>query len=287
MATLPETLTEDGTSRTVETPSGTVRYNAAGPAGAPVVVMLHGSGPGATGWSNFKSQMLHLADRYRVIAPDMPGWGASVAATYEERNHPRTLIELLDALGIEQVALVGNSMGGATSLKVAADNPERVTHLVTLGAGAPGSKLFLPGGGPSEGYKLLLAAYRDASPERMQKFVDVFCFDTKFRSPELAKERSDRALAYPEHLANFVAGIGKPRRGTASEDEIASIQASTLIIHGRDDRVVVFENGVKLLSLIPNSTLVAFNQCGHWAQVEKAAQFNRLLDVHLEDLLAH
>jgi 2-hydroxy-6-oxonona-2,4-dienedioate hydrolase len=227
--------------------------------------------------------MAHLADRYRVIAPDMPGWGGSVAATYEERDHPRTVIELLDALDIEQATLVGNSMGGATALKVTAQHPDRVRHLVTLGAGAPGGKLFLPGGGPSEGYKLLLAAYRDASPEQMQKFVDVFCFDARFRSPELAKERSDQALAHPEHLANFVAGIGKPRRGTASEEEIAGIQVPTLIVHGRDDRVVVFENGVKLLGLIPNATLVAFNQCGHWAQVEKADQFNRLLD----DLLAH
>ena len=134
------------------------------------------------------------------------------------------------------------------------------------------------------GYELV-GAYRDASLPQMQKFVDVFCFDEKFRSPELAKERSDRALAHPEHLANFVAGIGKPRRGTASEDEIASIQARTRIVHGRDDRVVVFENGVKLLGLIPDSTLVAFNQCGHWAQVEKAEQFNRLLDIHLDDLL--
>ena len=268
-------LTEEGTSRSVQTPSGTVHYNEAG-AGYPIL-MLHGSGPGATGWSNFKGQMEALADRFRVIAVDMPGWGDSVPATYEERNHPTTVIEFLDALGIERAAFVGNSMGGATALKVTADHPGRVSHLVTLGAGAPGAKLFLPGGGPSEGYKLLLAAYRDASPKQMQKFVDVFCFDEKFRSPELAQERSDRALAHPEHLANFIAGIGRPRRGTATEEEIAGIEVPTLVIHGRDDRVVPYENGVKLCGLIPNSTLVVFNQCGHWAQVEKADQFNRLL----------
>ena len=274
-------LTEEGTRRSVETPSGTINYNQAGE-GYPIV-MLHGSGPGATGWSNFKGQMEALHDRFRVIAVDMPGWGDSVPATYEERDHPATVIEFLDALGIEKAAFVGNSMGGATSLKVTADHPERVSHLVTLGSGAPGSKLFLPGGGPSEGYKLLLAAYRDASPEQMQKFVDVFCYDAKFRSPELAKERSDRALAHPEHLANFVAGIGRPRRGTASEEEIAGIRVPTLITHGRDDRVVPYENGIKLVGLIPSSTLVVFNECGHWAQVEKADQFNRLL----ADFVAH
>jgi 2-hydroxy-6-oxonona-2,4-dienedioate hydrolase len=276
-------LTETGTSRSVETPSGTVHYNEAGPADGHPIVMLHGSGAGATGWSNFRGQMQYLADRYRVIAVDMPGWGASAPATYEQRNHPVTAIEFLDALGIEKAAFVGNSMGGATSLKVTADHPERVTHLVTLGSGAPGVRLFLPGGGPSEGYKLLLAAYRDPRPEQMQKFVDVFCFDERFRSPELAKERSDLALAHPEHLANFVAGIGRPRRGTATEEEIAGITVPTLIIHGRDDRVVPYENGLKLCALIPDSRLVVFNQCGHWAQVEKADEFNRLLD----DFVAH
>src|SRR4051812_17865831 len=276
-------LTETETSRTVETPSGTIHYNEAGPVDAHPIVMLHGSGAGATGWSNFRGQMEFLADRFRVIAVDMPGWGASAPATYEQRNHPATAMEFLDALGIEKAAFVGNSMGGATSLKVAADHPERVSHLITLGSGAPGVRMFIPGGGPSEGYKLLLAAYRDARPEQMQKFVDVFCFDAKFRSPELAKERSDRALAHPEHLANFVAGIGRPRRGTATEEEIAGITVRTLIIHGRDDRVVPYENGLKLCALIPDSRLVVFNQCGHWAQVEKADEFNRLLD----DFIAH
>jgi len=276
-------LTEPQTSRTVETPSGTIHFNEAGPADAPVIVLLHGSGAGATGWSNFKGQLEYLSERYRVIAPDMPGWGDSAPATYEQRNHPTTVIEILDALGIEKAALVGNSMGGATSLKVTADHPERVTHLITLGSGAPGARLFLPGGGPSEGYKLLLAAYRDASPEQMQKFVDVFCFDARFRTPELARERSERALAHPEHLANFIAGIGRPRRGTASEEEMAGITVPTLLIHGRDDRVVPYENGLKLCALIPDSRLVVFNQCGHWAQVEKADEFNRLLD----DFVAH
>ena len=276
-------LTETDTSRTVETPSGTLHYNEAGPADGHPVVMLHGSGPGATGWSHFSGQIAALSDRFRTIAVDMPGWGDSVPVTYEERNHPKTLLEFLDALSIEKAVLVGNSMGGATSLKFTADHPERVSHLVTLGSGAPGARLFLPGGAPSEGYKLLLAAYRDASPEQMQKFVDVFCYDAKFRRPELAKERSDRALAHPEHLANFVAGIGRPRRGVATEDEIASISVPTLLIHGRDDRVVPYENSLKLCGLIPNSQLVLFNQCGHWAQVEKAEAFNRLL----ADFVAH
>lgn len=270
-------LTHSNTSRTVKTASGQIHFHEAGPADGHPVIMLHGSGPGATGWSNFNGQLRALSDRYRVIAPDMPGWGDSDPVTYEERNHHRAALDFMDELGIERASYVGNSMGGATSIQVASRNPERVAHLTCLGAGAPGVKLFGAGDGPTEGLKLLQAAYRDAGPEGMARFVDIFCYDDRFKTPELVKQRSDNALKHPEHLENFIAGIGRARLGVASEEEVASITAPTLIIHGRDDRVVHYENGLKLCALIPDSRLVLINRCGHWAQVEHADEFNRLL----------
>jgi 2-hydroxy-6-oxonona-2,4-dienedioate hydrolase len=270
-------ITQAGTSRTVKTASGTIHYHEVGPADGHPVLMLHGSGPGATGWSNFNGQLRALGDTYRVIAPDMPGWGESDPVTYEERNHPQAVLDFMDELGIERATFVGNSMGGATSIAVAARYPERVAHLISLGAGAPGVKLFGPGDGPTEGLKLLQAAYADASVEGMGRFVDIFCYDDKFKTAELVKQRSDNALAHPEHLENFLAGLGRPRPHVASDQEVASITAPTLLIHGRDDRVVHYENGLKLCALIPDSRLVLINRCGHWAQVEHADEFNRLL----------
>src|ERR1700722_16972859 len=86
----------------------------------PVVVLLHGSGPGATGSTNFSPNIGPLSTRFRVIAVDMPGWGESDPQTSETgRDHVAVPIELLDALGIEQAALVGNSMGGMTSVAAA------------------------------------------------------------------------------------------------------------------------------------------------------------------------
>lgn len=102
-------LTESGTSRTVKTDSGLIHYNQAG-TGHPVI-MLHGSGPGATGWSNFADTMASLAEHYRVLAVDMPGLGKSDPVSYEERNHYQAALDLMDALGIEKAAFVGNSMG--------------------------------------------------------------------------------------------------------------------------------------------------------------------------------
>lgn len=272
---MTSTLTAENTSKTVQTPSGKIHYNEAG-TGQPVV-LLHGSGPGATGWSNFGPNIAELAKSFRVIAPDMPGWGQSDAATYEGRDHVQSLLELLDALGIEKTAIVGNSMGGATSIRFSAVHPERVSHLVTMGSGAPGGTIFGAGDGPTEGLKALHAAYLDPSEEAYRRLVDVMTFNSDFASDELAQQRHRNALARPDHLENFAVGIGKARRGTASLEQVASISAPALIVHGRDDRVVHFEHSLRLVALIKNSRLVMFNRCGHWAQLEHAAEFNRIV----------
>ncbi|MBH0119756.1 alpha/beta fold hydrolase [Rhodococcus sp. HM1] len=266
-------FTEEATSKVVDTPSGQVHYHEYGE-GRPVV-FLHGSGPGATGWSNFSANMKALGSQFRCLAVDMPGWGRSAAVTPAERCHHRTAVEFLDALQIESAAFIGNSMGGATCLKVAATAPERVTHIVTMGAGAGGSKLFGPADGPTEGLKVLQQAYRDPSPESMRALVDVMTYDPAFASDALAEERSRNAKSVPHHLENFITGIGKDRPHRATDAELASISVPALIIHGRDDRVVHFENGLKLCTLIPDSRLLLLNRCGHWAQLEHAEEFNR------------
>ncbi|MGW1023898.1 alpha/beta fold hydrolase [Streptomyces sp. NPDC002577] len=268
-------LTEESTSRTVDTASGAIHYNEAGQ-GHPIL-MLHGSGPGATGWSNFGPNMAYLSKEFHVIAADMPGWGKSSPVSYEDRDHVTAAVRLLDALGLEKAAVVGNSMGGATSLKFAATHPDRVSHLITMGSGSGGAKLFSAGDGPTEGLKILHQAYRDPSQEMMRKLVDIMTFDREFATDELVDQRSATARARQDHLDNFVAGLGKPRRGVATDAELASISAPALIFHGRDDRVVHYEHALKLVSLIPDSRLVLFNRCGHWAQLEHADEFNRIV----------
>ena len=268
-------LTYEATSRTVQTARWKIHYNEAGE-GHPVV-MLHGSGPGATGWSNFGPNMPALAERFRVIAVDMPGWGASDAVTFDERDHAGAALELLDTLGIEKAAFVGNSMGGMTALRFAALHPERISHLVTMGPGAPGPRLFGAGDGPTEGLKVLQAAYRDPSAASMKRLVEIMTFDPANATDALAQQRSDAALARPDHLENFVAGIGKVFRFWPTVDDVLSIRTPALLFHGRDDRVVHFENSLALTAMIPDSRLVLLNRCGHWAQVEHAAEFNRLV----------
>jgi 2-hydroxy-6-oxonona-2,4-dienedioate hydrolase len=274
-------LTFDATSRTAQAGPWTVHYNEAGDLAAPAVVLLHGSGPGATGWSNFKTNIEALAEHFHVIAPDMPGWGRSDAVTRDEMDHAKAAVSLLDALGIEKAAFVGNSMGGITTLRLATEYPERVSHVVTMGPGSgPQPKIFSAGGGLSEGMRALVAAYRDPSVEAMTRLTEVMTYDSaRFATPELAGERAENATAHPEHLANYLDGFaqGGPIAKWFRLEDLPDVQAPALLIHGRDDRVVHFENTLLLLAHLPNSRAVLLNRCGHWAQVEHAEEFNRLV----------
>lgn len=270
-------LTQSDTSRTVRTKDWTLHYEEAG-TGHPVI-LLHGSGPGATGWSNFSGNIEALAQHFHVYAVDMPGWGQSDAATVDRLDHVEAALQFMDALGIEKAAFVGNSMGGATSMRFATEHPDRISHLVTMGPPTPGPKLFAAGDGPSEGLKVLIEAYRNPKPETMGKLIEIMVYDKQFATPELLAARSDAALARPEHLENYLAGLpkGAPIPKWVRLEDLPKVEVPTLLIHGRDDRVVSYEHSLMLLALIPNSRLVVLNHCGHWAMIEHPDEFNRLV----------
>ncbi|MFJ4633834.1 alpha/beta fold hydrolase [Streptomyces sp. NPDC088847] len=275
---MPLELTAEATSRTVKTKNWEIHYHEAGQ-GHPLV-MLHGSGPGATGWSNFGPNLRSLANDFRVIAVDMPGWGASDAVIPDERDHVEAALQLLDALKIDKAAFVGNSMGGFNSVSFAVKHPDRISHLITMGAGAPGVRpsIFAPGNGLSEGLKILLRGYQNPSMETIRDVVDIMTYDSAFVTDELISERLDATLGRPDHLANFLAGgFEKISRAVITADDLVGIRVPTLVFHGRDDRVVHYENSLKLVSLVPDSRLVLMNRCGHWLQLEYADEFNRLV----------
>ena len=271
-------LTQADAARTVQTRDWKLRYYEAG-AGHPVI-LLHGSGPGATGWSNFSGNIESLAESFHVYAVDMPGWGESDPATIDRLDHVGAALQFMDALGIEKAAFVGNSMGGHTSLRLAIEHPDRVTHLITMGPPVSRQpRLFSPGDGPSEGLKVLVAAYADPSPENMRRLVEIMVFDkARFATPELCQARSDAALARPDHLRNYLEGLPRsPIPTWADVDQLGLITAPALFIHGRDDRVVSYEHSLQLVASVPDSRLVLLNRCGHWAMIEHAAEFNPLV----------
>ncbi|AMK21926.1 alpha/beta fold hydrolase [Sphingobium sp. TKS] len=249
-------------------------------AGSRVVVMLHGSGPGASGWANFHRNVEPLVDAgFRVLLIDVPGWGKSdsiVNAGSRSDLNARIVKGVIDALGIDRVDMLGNSMGGHSAVAFALTYPEQTGKLVLMGGGTGGASLFAPM--PTEGIKLLNALYRDPTLENLKRFNDVFVFDPSVLTGDLLNVRLANMLDRRDHLENFLKSSElNPRQFPDFGPRLPAIAAPTLIVWGRQDRVVPMDAGLRLVAGIPDSRLHIFNQCGHWAQWEHADEFNRMV----------
>lgn len=271
--------TQENTSKFVQTPEWKMHYNEAGEGEA--VIMVHGSGAGATGWANFHRNVDAFVDAgYRVILMDCPGFGKSdPLVTAEPRFviNARAIKALMDGLDIDKAHLVGNSMGGGSALGFAVEYPERLGKMILMGSGGVGrTSLFTPL--PMEGIKLLFGVYRDPSLENLKKMLDVFVYEPKALTEELINLRHKSILANPQHLENFLKSIdlSKFQMGDFTAN-LPDIKNPTLITWGRDDRFVPIDWSLKLLNGLPDARLHVFSQCGHWAQWEHADAFNRLV----------
>lgn len=276
-------INQTDTSRMVAVQEGdaalNIHYNDCG-AGAEVVVLLHGSGPGATGWANFNRNIEPLVDAgYRVLLIDCPGWGKSdtiVNRGSRSDLNARIVKGVIDALGIAKISILGNSMGGHTAVAFALTYPDNVAKLVLMGGGTGGMSLYAPM--PTEGIKLLNGLYREPTLENLRKFNDVFVFDPGVLTEELLQARLDNILNRKDHLESFLASLhANPKQFPDFSARLPGIAAPTLVVWGRQDRVVPFDTGLRLVAGIPNSQLHIFNQCGHWAQWEHADTFNRMV----------
>lgn len=271
-------VTEAGTSKYVQAGQIRIHYNEAGT--GPVALMLHGGGPGASGWSNFQRNIGPLSESYRVILVDLPGFGKSDSVVINEPRsqfNARILSELLDALQIEKASLIGNSMGGATALNFATDYPDRIDKLVVMGSAGAGQSLFVPT--PTEGIKVLNQVFDNPTAEGMRRLIQLMVYDASFLTEELLQQRLQAALN-PQHLE------ARKKSATVQRDlsrDLSKVKTRTLIIWGRDDRVVPLDGSLRLLWGIPDVELHIFGRCGHWAQFEHAEEFNRLVI----DFLSH
>jgi len=283
MTSLTTKFTDAGTSKFVRVQEGELdlqlHYNDIGE-GSETIIMLHGSGPGASGWANFNRNIDTFVDAgYRVIFMDCPGWSKSdpVVSTGSRSNlNANALKGFVNALGLDRVHLVGNSMGGHTAVAFALDNPERVGKLVLMGGGTGGVSSFVPM--PTEGIKLIGGVYRDPTLENLKKMMTVFVYDSSALTDDLIQGRLDNMLKQREHLENFVKSVeANPKQFPDFGHRLSEIKAQTLVIWGRNDRFVPMDTGLRLIAGIPNSELHVFNACGHWAQWEHAEKFNRMV----------
>ncbi|HKR67672.1 MAG TPA: alpha/beta fold hydrolase [Streptosporangiaceae bacterium] len=248
------------------------------------VVMLHGGGPGASAWSNFGRNLPVFAEHHRVLMPDMPGFGKSAAPPVEGNYFTfaaRALASLLDTLQIEKVHLVGNSLGGGAAVRFALNYPDRAGRLVLMGPGGLSLNVFSPD--PTEGVSRLAAfgAPPGPSKEKMAAFLRTLVFNQKLITDELVEERF-AAASTPEALAAMVSlGMSFYDPATAEDGmlwrDVHRLRNEVLLIWGREDRVNPLDGALVPLKQIRRAQLHVFSGCGHWAQLEKFDQFNRLV----------
>ena len=240
------------------------------------VIMLHGSGAGVSGWANWRGMMPLLSDKFRVIVPDLVGFGYTETpddfAFIFMDSWVEQLMALLDALAIEKAHLVGNSFGGALSMWLAVKYPQRFDRLVLMG----------PGGWPVDVNDNLsqLWGYKP-SVENMKNLMDIMAFDRSLVTDELAELRY-KATMRPGAQAVFERVFPKPHQRwldaqVLSIAQLQSMDNETLLIHGRDDIVVSPEVSLNLHKYIRNSQLHMFGNCGHWTQIEHAGRFQQLV----------
>ncbi len=271
-------LTYDGTFRQISTDAGVLRYHEAGD-GAPLL-FLHGSGPGVTGWRNFRGVLGTFAEHFRCLILEFPGFGVSD----DFGGHPMITAQgavgmFVDALGLESVHIIGNSMGGGVGINYAIRHPSKVRRLVTIGG--IGTNVFSPG--PSEGIRLLQEFTENPSRQRLVAWLNSMVYDPALVTDELIEERWALATE-PSTLESARRMYGK----AAFEQMMAAMRASdapmpwavmhkvkapTLLTWGRDDRVSPLDMALIPMRTIPNAELHVFPNCGHWAMIEAKDAF--------------
>ncbi|MFC9362964.1 alpha/beta fold hydrolase [Rhodococcus sp. NPDC057014] len=251
----------------------------------PTVLLLHGGGPGASGVSNYSRNIDELAKHFRVVVPDLPGYGRSTKGI--DQNDPfgylaDSIRGLLDRLDIERAHLVGNSYGGACALRLALDTPERVDRMVLMGPGGIGTTRGLP----TPGLQNLLSYYGGSGPSRdkLATFIREYLVfdgsavpeemvDTRYESsidPDVVADPPLRRPSGPHALRTLW------RMDFTRDKRLSTLQTPTLVVWGARDKVNKPSGGRMLVETMPHCELVVTSETGHWVQWERADLFNEI-----------
>jgi pimeloyl-ACP methyl ester carboxylesterase len=257
-------------------------------AGQPVV-LVHGL---AGSWQNWLEQLPVLADRHRVLAFDLPGFGHSPmpAEKITISGYARLLDRLLGVLGIDAAAVVGNSMGGFIGAELAITFPQRVERLVLVSAAGVSTK-------GNAGTQRAMSALRRL--ETVLGGTSAWVASKSDAAAGRARLREavlNLVVAHPDRLpaplaAEQIRGVGTPgfMQGLAAvldydvRARLSEIACPTLIVWGERDRLITVRDADVFAQLIPDSRKVVLADTGHVAMLERPAVFNELLEEFLAE----
>ena len=237
----------------------------------PIVLWLHGSGPGASGFSNFKGNYpVFEKAGFRNIVLDLPGFGRSdkpADVNYDLDFFVSNLKQVLDTVGIERCTLLGNSLGGAIALGAALAYPERVEKLVLM---APGGVEDRETYFQMPGIVRMVEVFAQGpmGVEQMRNVMTLQLFDSSQLDETLLQER---AAVAPLQPANLFSTMMVPNM----TERLHEISAPILGFWGTNDAFNPPSGAFKVLDNAPNARFIMLNRCGHWVQVEHQALFNR------------
>lgn len=238
----------------------------------PVILLLHGSGPGVTAYANWRFLIPRLSQAFRVIAPDLLGFGYTESApgqVYDVDTWVQHISGFLDTVGVERCSIVGNSFGGAMALHLAARYPERCESLVLMGS-AGGPFELTPGLDLAWGYR--------PSLETMRELLERFSVNKKeLVSDDLVRSRYLVSLR-PETCEAYESMFPAPRQRwidalALSETQLGQITCETLLIHGSEDQIIPLEASERLRDLLPHAELHILPESGHWVQADRPDDF--------------
>jgi 4,5:9,10-diseco-3-hydroxy-5,9,17-trioxoandrosta-1(10),2-diene-4-oate hydrolase len=256
----------------------TIAYHEAGQ--GPAVIFVHGSGPGGSGWSNFQGNYKPLAQAgFRALVPDLLGYGYSSKpedAQYTLDYLTQGILDFADALGLDQFALVGNSLGGAICIRIAIDHPQRVTRMLLMAPGGLEAREVYMG---MKGIRSMLRAIFDPeglSLESMRKVFSKQLHDPSIISEALLEQRLAIARTQPQ-------AVFATSRVPNQADELHRIQCPVLALWGEGDQFCPVSGAQTLKDHIANIEVQCFADCGHWVMVEHEAVFNRMMCDFLQE----
>lgn len=274
----PSSLATEPELRELTTALGVLRYREAGD--GPPLVLIHGSGPGVTGWRNFAGNMPALSAHFRTLVLELPGFGVSDdTGLHPMASAQAALVAFLDGMGLAKVHLIGNSMGGFVATAFAIDHPERVGRMVTIGGA--GMSLFAPT--PGEGIVRLSEFVEDPTRERLIDWLHSMVYDRSLVTEEMIEQRWAQATE-PATLASSRLMYGRAaleQMAAASRDpevvppwaRLRLVRTPTLVTWGRDDRVSPVDMALLPMRLLPRGELHVFPDCGHWVMIEQKTAF--------------
>ncbi|QFU92491.1 alpha/beta fold hydrolase [Amycolatopsis sp. YIM 10] len=266
--------TYESTLRELRTDEGALRYHEAGD--GPPLLLLHGSGPGVTGWRNYRGNLAVFAEHFRCLILEFPGFGVSDPVDEHPMvAAPQAVLRFLDHLGLGHVDVIGNSMGGIVAANLAIGRPDLFRRLVTIGGVGP--NIFSPS--PGEGIRLLMDFTENPTREALVRWMHSMVYDPAVVTDEMIEERWTHATE-PKTLESARRMYGREamaanRAAAANSDRppywalLHKISARTLITWGRDDRVSPVDMALLPMRTIPGAELHVFPDCGHWVMIEQ------------------